>query len=89
MLPEDVEKHELLNFYVTTDHPMNTFTDKQLHNDRRNRLSTALYEAGLLDSEYARNLLKSLPPPRPVPRMNMETTDSEHAPRRMKKPAPL
>uniref|UniRef100_A0A5K3EW67 CE152 n=1 Tax=Mesocestoides corti TaxID=53468 RepID=A0A5K3EW67_MESCO len=52
-LPEEqevVEARELLKFYVTIDNPITTFTDAQIQKDRRNRISTALFEAGLLGS---------------------------------------
>ncbi len=61
LMPEDVELHEVRRFYCTNENPMTTFTDKQLERDNRNRLSTALFEAGLLDTDYARNLIAQLP----------------------------
>ncbi len=84
LLPEDVEARELLRFYVTTDNPMTTFTDKQLQNDRRTRISTALFEAGLLDSNYARNILAQVPLPKP-PAPLMQISEAPAPMRRAKK----
>ncbi|VEL32582.1 unnamed protein product [Protopolystoma xenopodis] len=38
-----------------------TFSDAQLQTDRRQRISQALHSAGLLDSDYARQLLANVP----------------------------
>nr|CDS27912.1 coiled coil domain containing protein 148 [Hymenolepis microstoma] len=44
--------------------PITTFTDEQLLHDRRTRLAAALFEAGLLNTNYARNILEQVPLPR-------------------------
>ncbi|VDL85320.1 unnamed protein product [Schistocephalus solidus] len=81
-LPEEMEGIELRRFYLTIDNPLNTFTDKQLQSDRRTRLSAALFDAGLLDSDYARDLLAQVPLERPVRLEMMTSLEAEE--RRMK-----
>lgn len=84
ILPDEVESRELLKFYMTNENPLTTFTDKQLQNDRRTRISTALFEAGLLDSQYARNILSDVPLNKP-PAMLMQISQPNEPMRRLKK----
>ncbi|VDD81046.1 unnamed protein product [Mesocestoides corti] len=86
-LPEEqevVEARELLKFYVTIDNPITTFTDAQIQKDRRNRISTALFEAGLLGSNYARNLLAQVPPSKQQAPL-LRVSEAEAPARRAKK----
>ena len=41
--------------------PLNTFNEKELMANPRFRIENALREAGLINSDYARNMLKSIP----------------------------
>ena len=41
--------------------PLNTYNDKDLLSNPRFRVENALREAGLINSDYARNVLKSIP----------------------------
>ncbi|CDS37798.1 coiled coil domain containing protein 148 [Echinococcus multilocularis] len=57
IIKEEAEVPNVLNVSSNTDKPITTFTETQLQCDYRTRLSTALFEAGLLNTNYARNLL--------------------------------
>ncbi|KAF6775167.1 hypothetical protein AHF37_05855 [Paragonimus kellicotti] len=53
---------------------LTTFSDTKLYTDRRTRLTAALHSAGLLDSNYARALLATIPSDRPT-RKDNQTSD--------------
>ncbi|KAF5398659.1 hypothetical protein PHET_07902 [Paragonimus heterotremus] len=53
---------------------LTTFSDTKLYTDRRTRLTAALHSAGLLDSNYARALLATVPSDRPT-RKDNQTSD--------------
>ncbi len=55
----------------------NTFTDKQVMADPRYRVEHALREAGLMNSEYARSVLKGLPAAQPPRRDNLLSTQGD------------
>lgn len=64
VIQEETEAQNSQNLSNLTAKTITTFTEDQLQRDRRTRLSTALFEAGLLNSNYARNLLAQVPLPR-------------------------
>ncbi len=49
------DKKQLYNVY--------SYTDKQLNNDARLRIEARLRQAGLINNEYARDIIKHIPPP--------------------------
>ncbi|KAF7232985.1 hypothetical protein EG68_07034 [Paragonimus skrjabini miyazakii] len=54
---------------------LTTFTDTKLYTDRRTRLTAALHSAGLLDSNYARALLATVPSDRPTRKDNQTSNE--------------
>ncbi|VUZ51294.1 unnamed protein product [Hymenolepis diminuta] len=56
-----------LNLSNLFEKPITTFTNEQLLHDRRTRITTALFEAGLLNTNYARNILEQVPRSRQPP----------------------
>jgi len=52
--------------YEPVNNPMfsvNTFSERQLKKDNRVQVENALRKAGLLHSDYARNIIQKMPPP--------------------------
>ncbi|VDM35150.1 unnamed protein product [Hydatigera taeniaeformis] len=77
---ERSQTQNLLKFSNTTLSSISTFTETQLQRDYRTRLSTALFEAGLLNTNYARNLLAQVPLIRPTPSL-LQVSPFEPPPR--------
>ncbi|KAM7542962.1 hypothetical protein Aperf_G00000018540 [Anoplocephala perfoliata] len=82
------ETKSSLNLSNPTAKPITTFTEDQLQQDRRTRLSAALFEAGLLNSIYARNLLAQVPLPRQAPPL-LQISQSLAPTRPARRPPPV